>query len=95
MFGEILNSPLKPVTTCGKSSISDVSGFCIHLCINYFRKTIAYLFTKFDYTLFFKQPTILIEPQRCLVFCDCHGNFNFFKFIPDRIYIQMAYNYSF
>ena len=27
------------------------------------------------YTFFFyKQPTILIEPQRCLVFCDFQGN---------------------
>ena len=36
--GKIPSSPLKPVTTWGKRSISD----------NYSRKSVGYLFTKFD-----------------------------------------------
>ena len=50
MFGKILSSPLKPVTTWGKGSISDVSqGFeFAFVAINYFHKSVGYLFTKFD-----------------------------------------------
>ena len=31
-----------------KFHLSCLTGFWIHLCVNYFRKTIPYLFTKFD-----------------------------------------------
>ena len=51
MFGKILSLPLKPVTTCGKSSTLDVwQGFEFSfVAINYFRKSAGYLFTKFDF----------------------------------------------
>ena len=47
MFGKILISPLKPVTTCGVSSIPDVwQGLeFAFAAINYFRKSVGYLFT--------------------------------------------------
>ena len=50
MLGMILSSPLKTVTICGKSSILDIwQGFEFALvAINYFRKSVGYLFTKFD-----------------------------------------------
>ena len=32
-----------------KLHLSCLTRFRIHLCINYFRKTVSYLFTKFDY----------------------------------------------
>ena len=47
MFGKILSSPLKPVTTCGKSYISDVwhSFEFVFVTITYFCKTFSYFFT--------------------------------------------------
>ena len=50
IIGKILSSPLKPVTTCGKSFISDVwQGLeFAFVAINYFRKSVGYLFTIFD-----------------------------------------------
>ena len=49
MFDNILSLPLQPVTTFGKSSISDVwQGFELSFVWNIFWKTVAYLFTKFD-----------------------------------------------
>ena len=50
MFGKILSLPLKPVTTCGKSSISDVwEGFeFAFVVINYFGKGFGYLVTTFN-----------------------------------------------
>ena len=50
MFGKILSSPLKPVSTCGKSFISDVlqdSEFTF-VANDYFGKSVGYMFTKFD-----------------------------------------------
>ena len=62
MFGKILSSPLKPVT-CEKSSISDVfQGFeFAFVAINYFGKSVSFLFTKFDEhsTPYIKQYSIL------------------------------------
>ena len=59
MFGKILTSPLKPVATRGKSSISDDwQGFeFAFVAINYFRKTVGYLFANFS-TKFLKYSTI-------------------------------------
>ena len=47
--GKILSSPLKPVATCWKSSISDAwqSFEFAFVAIDYFRKSVGYLFTKF------------------------------------------------
>ena len=50
MFGTILISPLKPVTTSRKSSIPDIwQDFeFVVVAIIHFRKTVRYLFTKFE-----------------------------------------------
>ena len=47
MFGKILSSFLKPVTTCRKSAISDVlqEFEFAFVAINYFRKSAGYLLT--------------------------------------------------
>ena len=43
MFGKILSSPLKPVATCGKNTISDIwQGFeFVFLAITCFRKSVS------------------------------------------------------
>ena len=69
MSGKILSSLLKPVTTSGKSSLSAVlTEFWIHLCINYFRKTIPYLFTKFDWHI----PPYISIVQSHLTLCSTY-----------------------
>ena len=57
------DSPLKPVAICRKSSISGVwQGFELaFVAINYFRKSVGYLFTKFDWHIppYIKQHNIV------------------------------------
>ena len=65
MFGQILSLPLKPGITCVKSFISDVwKGFELaFVAINYFHKSIVYLFTKIGQhiPLYIKQYSIAVK----------------------------------
>ena len=65
---QILSLPLKPVTTCRKSSISDVwQGFKFTFALIFFHKTIAYLFTEFDIWLTYY--TIQYNTNQAIQYC--------------------------